>query len=69
MFIGLNTVRALSIISLLLVFSSSIFVMVTDIRAVNHFQLAEQSGNSTASNALVACDYIVYALPLPHSAK
>jgi len=56
-FIGLNAVRAFSIISLLLVFASSIFVMVTDIQAVNDFQDAKQAGNVT-SDATVDCDYI-----------
>jgi len=56
-FLGLNAVRAFSIISLLLVFASSIFVMVTDIQAVNDFQDAKQSGNVT-SDATVNCDYI-----------
>lgn len=46
-FIALNAIRALSIVALLLVFSSSIFVMVTDVRAVNQFVSAKQSGNST----------------------
>jgi hypothetical protein len=55
-FIGLNVVRALSIIALLLVFSSSIFVMVMDVRAVNEFVATKQSGNSTDS--MLECDYI-----------
>ena len=46
-FIALNAIRALSIVALLLVFSSSIFVMVTDVRAVNDFVSARQSGNTT----------------------
>ncbi|KAG6331676.1 hypothetical protein ID866_7416, partial [Astraeus odoratus] len=37
LFIGLNIVRALSIIALLLVFSSSIVVLVDDVEAVNQF--------------------------------
>ncbi|KAK7455102.1 hypothetical protein VKT23_010973 [Stygiomarasmius scandens] len=57
-FIGLNVVRALSIIGLILVFSSSILVMVTNIRAVNAFQAAVQSGNSTQEEFLDNCDYI-----------
>jgi len=56
-FLGLNGVRILSIISLLLVFSSSIFVMVTDIKAVNSFMSATQTNNAS-SNATVDCDYI-----------
>ncbi|KAF7986618.1 hypothetical protein HWV62_26416 [Athelia sp. TMB] len=46
-FIALNAIRALSVVALLLVFSSSIFVMVTDVRAVNDFVSARQSGNTT----------------------
>ncbi|KAI0273504.1 hypothetical protein BC834DRAFT_212006 [Gloeopeniophorella convolvens] len=50
-FYGLNVVRALSIIGMLLVFSSSIVVMVSDIRAVNKFQHDAGSDND-------ACGYI-----------
>jgi len=53
-FIGLNVVRALSIIALLLVFSSSIVVMAHDIQAVNHFVAAGKGvrdSNSTDSSA------------------
>ncbi|KAF8891356.1 hypothetical protein BD779DRAFT_1514739 [Infundibulicybe gibba] len=53
-FFGLNAVRALSIISLILVFSSSILVMVTNIKAVNAFEA--HKGNSTES--FDDCDYI-----------
>jgi len=56
-FFGLNVVRFLSIVSLILVFASSIFVMVKDIEAVNSFDAAKQSGNVTAQD-LVDCDYI-----------
>ena len=51
---GLNAVRALSLISLILVFSSTILVMVTNIKAVNAFQA---SGSN--SSVLADCDYIV----------
>jgi hypothetical protein len=57
-FIGLNGVRVLSIIALLLMFSSSIFVMVTDIKAVNTFQSDKQSAD-LATAALLDCDYIL----------
>ncbi|EGN95761.1 hypothetical protein SERLA73DRAFT_113455 [Serpula lacrymans var. lacrymans S7.3] len=56
-FFGLNAVRFLSIVSLILVFASSIFVMVKDIEAVNNFDAAKQNGTIT-SNDLVNCDYI-----------
>jgi len=58
LFIGLNAVRALSIIGLLLVFASSIFVMVTDVRAVNQFMAARQSGNTTDTSSMLNYDYI-----------
>jgi len=56
-FFALNVVRFLSIVSIILVFASSIFVMVKDIEAVNSFDAAKQSGNVTAQD-LVDCDYI-----------
>lgn len=53
-FLGLNAIRALSVIAMLLVFSSSIFVLVKDIEAVNNF-------TKTATDADYAdCDYIEY---------
>jgi len=58
LFISLNVVRALSIVGLLLVFSSSIFVMVMDVRAVNQFMAAKQSGNGTDTSAMLNYDYI-----------
>jgi len=51
-FMGLNAVRALSLVSLVLVFSSTILVMVTNIKAVNAFNANRD--NSTLLN----CDYI-----------
>ncbi|KAI0270618.1 hypothetical protein BC834DRAFT_862267 [Gloeopeniophorella convolvens] len=56
-FIGLNGVRALSIIACLLVFASSIVTMVHDVEAVNHFIQAGKS-NSTEADNLLDCDYI-----------
>jgi len=47
-FIGLNIIRVLSIISLLLMLASSIFTMVSDVKAVNQLTIDEQHGlNST----------------------
>ncbi|KAJ7766685.1 hypothetical protein B0H16DRAFT_370204 [Mycena metata] len=54
-FFGLNAARVLSIVALLLVFSSSILVMVTNIKAVNAFQ-ANRITNST--DVMLDCDYI-----------
>jgi len=50
-FYGLNVVRMLSIVALLLAFSSSIVVVVSDIRAVNKFQHVPSSNNKS-------CGYI-----------
>lgn len=70
-FIFLNAVRVLSIISLMLLFSSTIVTMVEDIKAVNAFVLAERSdvsaSNSTSSSSQIDCsvydcDYIEYVL-------
>ncbi|KAI0314953.1 hypothetical protein OF83DRAFT_396754 [Amylostereum chailletii] len=49
-FIGLNAVRALSIIGCLLVFSSSIVTLVHDIQAVNHFVEAGKTGNGLSNS-------------------
>jgi len=60
-FIGLNAVRFLSIVTLLLLFASSIVTLVHDIEGVNRFVAAGkvQTDNSTATDdALVDCDYI-----------
>ena len=56
-FFGLNVVRVISIVSLLLVFASSILVMVTDIEAVNAYDSAKQSSNTTTQD-FVDCEYI-----------
>ncbi|KAF9449079.1 hypothetical protein P691DRAFT_728553 [Macrolepiota fuliginosa MF-IS2] len=48
-FLGLNAVRTLSIIALLLVFSSNIVTLVNDVKAVNRFEAA--GGNGTATNS------------------
>jgi len=59
-FVALNTLRALSIIALLLLFASSILTLVHDIEGVNHFVAAGKAnaGNSTSTDSLVNCDYI-----------
>ncbi|KAI0255540.1 hypothetical protein BJV78DRAFT_1119539 [Lactifluus subvellereus] len=57
-FIGLNLVRILSIIACLLVFASSIVIMVHDVEAVNNFLAAEKS-NSTIAASMLDCDYIL----------
>ena len=62
-FIGLNAVRTLSIVALLLVFSSSIFVMVSDVRAFNQFQTAGPAQDTT-NESVVDCDYIEFVFKL-----
>ncbi|KAF8260290.1 hypothetical protein EI94DRAFT_1611600 [Lactarius quietus] len=57
-FLGLNGVRILSIIALLLVFSSSIVTMVHDVEAVNNFIAAGRS-NSTSAASQIDCDYYI----------
>lgn len=52
-FMGLNAVRVLSIISLILVFASTILVIVTNVKAVNAFE-----ANKTGDPAEMDCDYI-----------
>jgi len=52
---GLNAVRVLSLISLILVFSSTVLVMVTNIKAVNSFEKNKGGDNNST---MVDCDYI-----------
>ncbi|KAK7039231.1 hypothetical protein VNI00_010136 [Paramarasmius palmivorus] len=64
LFIGLNAVRALSIIALILVFASNIVTLAHDIQAVNRFLAAGQQvqDSGSAANATVTSmlngDYI-----------
>lgn len=53
-FIGLSAVRVLSIVSLILVFASTILVTVTNIKAVNAFEANKGSVDLSTEN----CDYI-----------
>jgi len=57
-FIGLNILRALSIISLVLLFASSILTLVHDIEGVNHFVEAEKNNGNNSTSILTNCDYI-----------
>lgn len=54
-FYGLNAVRLLSVIALLLVFSSSIVVMVKNVQAFNEFQATM---GSDEADDMEDCDYI-----------
>ena len=58
LFIGLNAIRVIGIISLILVFASSILVMVTDITAVNTFLEDAKSSGTPVDQLLEGCDYI-----------
>ncbi|KAF7977895.1 hypothetical protein HWV62_2448 [Athelia sp. TMB] len=57
-FFGLNAVRVLSIISLLLVFASSIVTLVHDVEGVNRFMVAQRSDSSNSASDALDCDYI-----------
>jgi len=62
-FIGLNGLRILSVIGLLLVLSSSIFTLVNDVRAVERFQEGKAAtSNAATTNAttedILHADYI-----------
>ena len=57
MFYLLNAARALSIIALLLVFASSIVVMVDDVKAVNEFMSEQQTGHVPDASIFYS-DYI-----------
>lgn len=68
-FIGLNGLRILSIIGLLLVFSSNIVTLVHDIQAVNRFQAgkaatSDSASTNTTADDMLNSDYIMHVLPL-----
>lgn len=62
-FIGLNIIRVLSIIALLLVFASNVVTLANDIKAVNHFTSIDKhdtgSTNSTMQEFMRDADYIL----------
>jgi len=55
-FIGLNVIRALSIISLILVFSSSVLTLIDDIEAFNAYQ--NNPGRSSHNSTTPSHDYV-----------
>ncbi|KAG8860164.1 hypothetical protein FRB96_004189 [Tulasnella sp. 330] len=57
LFLSLNAVRTLSIIALLLVFSSNIFILVEDIKAVKAGSSTLTSTNSSGQTETFECDY------------
>lgn len=58
LFIGLNAVRALSLIALILAFSSTIVVIVNNVKAVNFF---DANKNTTDYASMLECDYIEHS--------
>lgn len=58
-FIGLNGLRILSVLSLLLVFSSNIVTLVHDVEAVNHFLAGKTPTSTTNATLEIDNDYIV----------
>lgn len=57
-FFGLNAIRLVGIISLILVFASSILVMVRDVIAVNDFLDDAKTSGTPVDQLLEGCDYI-----------
>jgi hypothetical protein len=57
-FFGLNAIRVIGIISLILVFASSILVMVMDVIAVNTFLEDAKTSGTPVDQLLEGCDYI-----------
>lgn len=66
-FVGLNVIRGLSIVTLILLFVSSVMTMAQDIKSVNTFMAAEKSGSNSSSGSsnstgidctIIDCDYI-----------
>lgn len=57
-FFGLNAIRVIGIISLILVFASSILVMATDVIAVNSFLHDAKTSGTPVDQLLEGCDYI-----------
>ncbi|KAJ7146080.1 hypothetical protein C8R44DRAFT_7124 [Mycena epipterygia] len=58
-FIGLNGLRILSLIALVLVFSSNIVTLVHDVEAVNHFLAGKTATSTTNATLEVDNDYII----------
>ncbi|KAK7441773.1 hypothetical protein VKT23_009204 [Stygiomarasmius scandens] len=67
-FIGLNIIRALSIIALILVFASNIVTLVHDVQAVNRFLAAGNTAGDTSSNSTVVNDDYILGSTVPNQA-
>lgn len=57
-FFGLNAIRVIGVISLILVLASSVLVMVTDVTAVNTFLQDAKDSGTPVDQLLEGCDYI-----------
>ena len=66
LFIFLNAVRVISIVSLLLLFSSSVVTMADDIKAVNRFVAEGKSDSPDSNSTQVNEDYIECVLLFFH---
>ena len=64
LFFGLNAIRVIGIISLILVLASGFLVMVTDVTAVNTFLGDAKESGTPVDQLLEGCDYIEY-VPSP----
>ena len=58
LFYGLNFIRFISVVSLILVFAGSIYVMATDIVSVKHFRKESKRPGASPEDVLGGCDYI-----------
>jgi len=58
LFFGLNLVRFINIVSFLLVFAGSFYVMAIDIISVNKFREESKEPGKSAQEILAGCGYI-----------
>jgi len=61
-FIGLNGIRVLSVVALLLVFSSNVVTLANDVKAVNRFMAGEKQADGTTNSTISTVydtDYIM----------
>ncbi|THU97846.1 hypothetical protein K435DRAFT_828528 [Dendrothele bispora CBS 962.96] len=68
-FIGLNIIRALSIIALILVFASNVVTLVHDVEAVNRFLAAgNKTGDTNSGNSTLVNDDYILGSTVPNQA-
>ena len=58
LFLGLNFVRFISVVSFILVFAGSLYVMVMDIISVNKFHKELRESGESTEEILGGCNYI-----------